>query len=137
MLVHFPAALFPFGVIMDVLSFAVGDFSFAAAACYSYAGGVVFGCVAAVFGAMDYFRIQPEQRMWKIASIHGLLNLVWISAFTFIVGVRISEFPHFAPPTTVQLVTTAVCVLSMIVSNHLGGELVLRYGLGMSHRNSD
>ncbi len=136
MLVHFPAALFPFGLLMDVLAVVVGEQTFAATACYSYAGGVALGCLAAVFGAMDYFRISAEERMWKIASLHALLNVLWVCAFAFICGVRLTQFPHFAVATSGQLTTAAVCVLGMIVSNHLGGELVLRYGLGVSHRSN-
>ncbi len=136
MLIHFPAALFPFGFLMDVLAVFVRNETFAAAACYSYAGGVVLGCLAALFGAIDYFRIPAEEPAWKIASLHALLNGIWIGAFAFICGVRLTQFPDFAQATMGQLVTVAVCVLGMAVSNHLGGELVFRFGLGASHRNN-
>ncbi len=136
MLVHFPAALLPFGFLMDALGFFTGELSFSSAACYAYAGGVLLGCLAALFGSVDYFRISTEEQAWKTASLHALLNLVWISFFAYITGIRIAQFPHFAAATTSQLISTAVCVLGMTISNHLGGELVLRHGVGASYRHN-
>ncbi len=132
MLVHFPAALFPFGFLADAASLFTGDASFGAAACYAYAAGVILGSAAAIFGAVDYFRLPTDRPAWTPATVHALLNLLWLSVFTFLCGLRITSYPHIGLPTLAGVLVSGIAVLGMIVSNHLGGELVIRHGVGTS-----
>ncbi len=137
MLVHFPAGLLPFGFVMDFCARIFDEPSFAAAAVYSYAGGVLLGSVAAVFGSMDYFRLSSDHSGWRTASLHALLNVVWIFSFAFIAGMRIGDYPHFRIATEIQLLVSGISVLGMIVSNYLGGDLVVRHGIGSLHNTRD
>ncbi len=130
MLVHFPAGLLPFALISDLLAEILHEPTLASVAMICYVGGIGGGLLAAVFGAMDYFRISPDHQAGKKASLHALLNVAWLSAFTFVVGTRISQYPHFRYATAGELVVAGCCVVGMMASNYLGGELVLRYGIG-------
>ncbi len=130
MLVHFPAALLPAGVMMDVASSLTGDVSLALAAFYTLVFGVITGACAALFGAIDYLSIPSTNPAWKTASAHGLLNAIWISAFAVIVGVRLRAFPHLPVSSALALVAEVILVIGILISNWLGGQLTFGYGIG-------
>jgi len=131
MLVHFPSALFPVSLALDVLvRFGEGS-SFAVAAFYAMAGGLLGGVAAAVFGAMDYFRLPATHTAWKRASLHAFLNLVWLMWFGALFGLRLKQYPQIELVTTIEIILCGVAVAGLLFSNFLGGELVFRHKLGV------
>lgn len=137
MIVHFPMALWPFGFVLDLTGTVTGNASFAAAAFYCITGGIVGALAAATAGAMDYLSIPSEHKAWKTASVHALLNVTGLMIWAGLWGVRLKQYPKIEPATTAILVCEGVAVLGLLVSAHLGGELVLRHRLGAigEHRN--
>lgn len=131
MLVHFPSALFPTSLALDVLARLGGGSSYAAAAFYAMAGGLLGGAAAAVFGAMDYFRLPATHAAWKKASLHALLNLVWLMWFGVLFGLRLKQYPQIELATTLAIILSGAAVAGLLFSNFLGGELVFRHQLGV------
>ncbi|MGH7454868.1 MAG: DUF2231 domain-containing protein [bacterium] len=136
MLVHFPSALFPVSLALDVLARLSGGSSFAVAAFYAIAGGLLGGAAAAVFGAMDYFRLPATHAAWKKASLHALLNFVWLMWFGVLFGLRLKQYPQIESATTIEIILSGVAVAGLLFSNFLGGELVFRHKLGVIEKDS-
>jgi len=131
MLVHFPSALFPMSLALDALARFGGGSSFAVAAFYAMAGGLLGGVAAAVFGAMDYFRLPATHVAWKKASLHAFLNFVWLMWFGVLFGLRLKQYPQIELATTLEIILSGVAVAGLLFSNFLGGELVFRHKLGV------
>ncbi len=131
MLVHFPSALFPVSLALDVLARLGGGSAFAAAAFYAMAGGLLGGAAAVVFGAMDYFRLPATHAAWKKALLHALLNFVWLMWFGTLFGLRLKPYPLIESATTLEIILSGVAVAGLLFSNFLGGELVFRHKLGV------
>jgi uncharacterized membrane protein len=74
MLIVAPAALLPFGAVMDAMHRATGDDSYADAAYYALIGGLAGGAAAAAAGIMDYLTIAPRTEVKQTANVHALLN---------------------------------------------------------------
>lgn len=130
MLVHFPSALFPIALLFDFLAFFLHNTLYALIAFYLLGLGVIMGVVAACFGALDYFSLAPQHKAWKIASLHALLNVVWLIIFATLFGVTAVDYPHIKVPTLIPIIINALTVLGLIISNYLGGELVFHYHVG-------
>src|SRR5512135_2127835 len=97
-LVHYPLALLQFSFVLDLISAVKGDGTLETASFYALIGGVGIGVIAAIFGAMDYFRIPAEHRAWNEASLHALLNVTWICVYAVLLGIRWKLYPDFPPP---------------------------------------
>jgi len=130
MLIHFPSALLPMSVIFDLIALFSPKTSLPDAAFYCLAAGSLAGFGAAIFGAIDYNRLPSEHEAWKTASLHGLLNLIWLMIFAVLAGVRLQQYPDFKPATLTYLIFAGLSVTGLLYSNYLGGELVLRHKLG-------
>jgi uncharacterized membrane protein len=131
MLVHFPSALFPTGLALDLLALILKQNLFAVGGFFCLAGGVFGGSAAVLFGALDYFRLPSTHPAWKKASLHALFNVVWLMLFGVLFILRIKQYPNFQPVGTGQLIFSAVGVAGLLFSNFLGGELVFRHRIGI------
>jgi len=96
MLVHFPAALIPTSLIFEIVGWFTKNNLFSAFAFYTLAIGVLVGVVAAIFGSIDYARLPPEHIAWKKASLHGLLNVIWLMVFGVFFGAKISGLSEYS-----------------------------------------
>jgi uncharacterized membrane protein len=74
MLIVAPAALIPFGFILDAMARSTDNDDYANAAYYSLAGGLIGGIAAGVAGAMDYMAIESETDVKRTANVHAMLN---------------------------------------------------------------
>lgn len=131
MLVHFPSALFPVSVIFDVVALLTGDKALASVAFYMLAAGLVGGIAAALFGAMDFYRLPPTHEAWGKAALHAGLNILWLCLFTVVFGLRVNQYPQFELATPTELIVSIIGVIGLIFSNFLGGDLVFRHKIGI------
>jgi uncharacterized membrane protein len=135
MLVHFPVALFPFSVVMDGIALAQKEPVYAAAGFFAAIGGVVIGAVAAIFGLLDFIRISSSHPAYNKALIHLSLNVVWMMSFIYLIAVRWRFCPDVPIFGLLEITIGAATVLGMAVSNYLGGDLILRHGIGREELN--
>lgn len=104
MLIVVPAALIPFGFILDAMYRSTGKESYSNAAYYSLVGGLAGGLAAGVAGAMDYLTIAPGTDVKRTANVHASLN-------------------------GGALVLSALSVLGVAVSGWFGARMVYEQGM--------
>lgn len=130
MLVHFPTALYPGALALDVLSRITGDAAYTKAATLLIGIGVAFAVGAAGTGLVDWAGMVPGSTKRRRATVH---MLVQAAAQAVAVG---AFFAHYASRDEVATVAAIVLVSAaigvMIAGNWLGGLLVYRYGMRVS-----
>ena len=129
MLVHFPTALYPFSVAMDIAGQYTLQQSFHDAACYALIGGITTSLLAMVYGAIDFLKIGSSSNAWKIAGVHALLNVIWFLLFGLLLAYRLKHSEDFLNP--IYLILSGLAVIGLFISNYLGGELVVKYRIGI------
>lgn len=134
MLIHFPSAFLPMSTLLDFLSYTNNENTLALFGFYSGMAGSATGIIAALFGAGDLIKISPEKKEFKIALLHGGLNILWISIFSVLVGIQINYYPLIPLPSLSIILIKFIIITGMFFSNFLGGELLLKYGIGTSGR---
>jgi uncharacterized membrane protein len=92
------------------------------------AAGIVTGLLAAVFGAIDWAEIQAGTRAKRVATTHGVGNVIIVVLFAIAWWLRRDD-P--AAPSTLAFVLGLVGLLLALVTAWLGGELVDRLGVGV------
>lgn len=129
MLVVLPLGLFIGAVVFDALYLWRGSPTFATAAYWNIAGGIVGGLLAAVFGLIDWLAIPTGTRAKRIGLLHGASNVVVVAMFALVWWAR-GDTPGTAPTATLFLVEVAALGLGS-VAGWLGGELVDRLAVGV------
>jgi uncharacterized membrane protein len=127
MLIHFPAALFIFSAIADVLSLYFGNSSISYTAFLTGITGAILGWAAAIFGLIDLLKIDSKSNAFKIALWHGGLNLLWLSVFSVLTGSQIANYPLINIPGISFIIIKLIVVIGLLVSNFLGGQLIYKY----------
>lgn len=130
MLVHFPAALFPFSAAVALAALIYNSTELALFNFYIICAGSVMGWLALAFGLIELMQILDQKRTLRTVLIHGGLNTLWLCIFTILAGVQLKYYPEITIPSLTQVILEMIVVSVMIYSNFLGGELVLRYGIG-------
>lgn len=130
-LVHFPSALYPFSLVMDALGIYYANLVFSASAYYALLFAFLSSLLAAVFGAIDYLNLKAEHKAFRTASIHGGLNVLWMLGFGVAVKLRHNFFSVNELPSIAYLMLMVFLVIGVAYSNHLGGDLVFKYGIGV------
>ena len=126
-LISAPLGLLPFSLILDVMHLSTGRQSYADAAYYCMAGGVVGALGAAAAGTADYFAIPPEKREVRTtATVHGLLNVAAVGLYGLNLFLRRG---HRRSGGAVGLFLNLAGVAGLFVSGWLGGDLVYHYGM--------
>ncbi len=129
LVVPFPIGAFGLSVLMD--------------ACYSFTGNkehlttarraLDFGLVTAVaavpIGAADLAAIKPGTRAQRIGVAHGLANLTMVGLFATSRYLRRNKEASVAA----RCIAASAFVVSGVAA-WLGGELVVRHGIGVSDR---
>ena len=128
-LVVFPLGLLATAVVFDVLRLITDNGGFATASYYMIAAGIVFGLLAAVFGAIDYVAVPTGTRARRIGAMHGLGNVVVVVLFAVSWLLRSGEPGHV--PTTLAFLIALLGGLLATATGWLGGELVDRLGVGV------
>lgn len=125
MLVVAPAALIPFGFILDAMHRATDNDDYANAAYLSLAGGLVGGLAAGVAGAMDYLTIEEHTDVKRTANVHALLNGGALALTAANVAMRREGYKH----TGGSLALSALAAVGVIVSGWFGGRMVYEQGV--------
>jgi uncharacterized membrane protein len=130
MLIPFPLGLLATALLFDLID-VIGDgwSSLSRAAFYMIAAGIISGLLAAVFGAIDWTAIPGGTRAKRIATFHGLGNVVIVALFAVAWLLRNDDPPDDA--SGLPIVLEAIGVLGALVTGWLGGELVDRLGVGV------
>jgi nitrite reductase/ring-hydroxylating ferredoxin subunit/uncharacterized membrane protein len=135
--VHPALIPFPFAFLSGALLFDVGSLLFARPP-WAITGfhllqlGIASGLVAAIPGALDFFkRVPPNSSGRRRALRHGVLNLAAIAAFVIVYTLR---RPGAVTLTTLSLEFLAVLI--MLYSGWLGGTLVTRNLISVDHRQA-
>ena len=128
MLVHFPAALFPFELLCAFLGFYTGEKTFASASFFAMTGGVILGWIAIVFGVLDLLKVVKEKPdAVKTAVIHASINTCVIIVYTVLAYSKFKVYPAINADTLPILILKAVTIITMFAGNYLGGSLILKY----------
>ena len=130
MLIHFPIAFLPLSALLDIFSIIYNNTHLAELAFYSLILGTTSAIFAAGFGAMDLIKIKNDQAILRKALLHGGLNVLWLMIFSVIAGIQLKQFHEINILNLWLIILKVSIVAGLFYSNFLGGELVLRYGVG-------
>ena len=130
MLVPFPIVCFTLALLTDIAYWRTSNMMWTEFSAWLLLGGIAFGVLAAVFGAIDFFAsrgIRAQRPAWP----HAIGNAVaLVLAF-------INNLIHSADGWTSVvpwgLTLSALTVLVLLVTGWLGGSLVHVYGVGVRH----
>ncbi|GAB3538035.1 DUF2231 domain-containing protein [Noviherbaspirillum agri] len=124
-LVVAPAALIPFGFILDAMHRSTGKESYANAAYYSMVGGLIGGVAAAAAGAADYLSIEADTEVKRTANLHAALNSGVLALTTANVLARRRTPEHHGG----SIVASALAAIGVLVSGWFGGRMVYEQGM--------
>ena len=125
MLIVAPAALLPFGLVMDAMYHATGKQSYADAAYYSLVGGLIGGLAAGTAGAMDYMTIERDTNIKRTANVHALLNSGALAITAVNVAARKRDPEHRGG----SLLLSALATAGVMVSGWFGARMVYEQGM--------
>jgi len=128
-LVVFPIGLLAGSVIFDLAHGLSGRAELAGVAYWLTAAGVVGALAAAPFGLMDWLSIPRRTRARRIGALHGGVNLAVVILFASSWALR-REAPWWDPPALAHWLS-ALGVTLVVIAGWLGGELVVRLGVGV------
>jgi uncharacterized membrane protein len=128
-LIPFPLGLLSTSVIFDVVHLLTGNGKWSEISFWMIAAGVIGGLVAAVFGLIDWLAIPSGTRAKAVGMWHGTTNVVMVTLFIVSWLLR-ADAP--GDPGTVAIVISFVAVGLASLGGFLGGELVVRLGVGIA-----
>lgn len=131
MLVHFPAALLPVSFAFDMMGVLFGNQDLVMTGFYTLTAGLWLGVLSALFGLIDYFRIPESNKDARRKGVlHMIINIIWMSAFGVLWALKMQAYPDIEPATPAGLIISGILIMMLLFSNHLGGDLVLKHGIG-------
>lgn len=128
MLIVFPLGLLATAVAFDIVGLVGSDAEWFKISFWMIAAGIIGGLLAAVFGLADWLAIASGTRAQRIGLLHGVGNVVVVLLFI------VSWFLHRPMPEnppTLAFVLSFVAVGLALITGWLGGELVVRLGVGV------
>lgn len=129
-LVAFPIAFFIGTFIFDLIGIITNDTSFYVIAFYMQLCGIIGAVLAAVPGAIDYFKtVPPKSSAKKRATQHALLNVTNLILFSVAWALK---GDNINPYIILTLETVGIILLS--IAGWLGGTLVYRNQIGVDPR---
>jgi uncharacterized membrane protein len=127
-LVVFPLGLLLTATMLDAWGWVRGNVFWSDLAFYLIVGGLVGGVVAAPFGLVDWLGVPPGTRARTVGAWHGIGNVVVLGLFALSAVLRLGGPARVGGwPLVFALLGTAVA----LVTAWLGGELVVRLGVGV------
>jgi uncharacterized membrane protein len=129
MVIVFPLGLFATAVVFDICYLATGRTGFTIAAGYVIAAGLIGGLLAGAFGLVDWLGIPRRTRARRIATVHGIGNVVVLVLFAASWLLRLDAATWRPPGPALAFGFGGIVVAA--VAAWLGGELVERLGVGV------
>lgn len=130
---------FPFAFLVGAFGFDLGGVLLDRASLWTTGrhlaiAGVVMGVVAAIPGAIDYFKTVPPASTGKSrATRHALANLSSVSIFTLVCLLR----DPATGPDTLLLGFEGLGVALIMTGAWMGGTLIVRNQIGVDHRYAE
>ena len=131
MLIHFPAALFPMELVCYSIFYNTGNQSFGEAAYYATCGGALLGLLAIVTGAIDLVMISDNDSLQSKALVHGAVNSIVVIGYAMLALYLYKQYPNLPIATMPMLALRAALNMLAIGGNYLGGNLILKYRVGV------
>jgi uncharacterized membrane protein len=128
-LIVIPLGLFVTGTIIDVISSVWRHGKFAYSAFVMIGGGIVGGIAAAVFGLIDFLAIPVNTAAKVVGLLHAVGNVFLLALFG---ASWLARKDHPEKPGTKARILSLLGVAMGGATGWLGGELVDRYGIGVS-----
>ena len=132
MLVPFPIVCFTLALVTDIVYWQTSHLMWAEFSAWLLLAGIVFGALAALFGAIDFFA-RREVRAQKPAWPHAIGNVVVLVLAFFNNLVHAGDGWTSVVPW--GLVLSALTVIVMLVTGWLGASLVHVHGVGVRNRD--
>jgi uncharacterized membrane protein len=135
MVVHFPTALYPFSLVMDIIGSITGSNDYLVTGRLSLLAAVGMSLPAIFYGLLDFLKIDPNNHAWKKAGLHAILNVVWFMIYCTLLFYRLKH----DLVGNVYLVIMAVSTIGLFYSNYLGADLIISHRIGIDpegERNS-
>ena len=123
---HFPAALLPTSLLLDVVDLLDPSIRLETATAVLLGLGLLGGVVAGATGLLDWIGMLPGPRRSRVTR-HALIQVAALVAFAISLGLRLPSAGSPAPGASV--VASAVGLGVLLVGSHLGGLLVYRDGM--------
>lgn len=118
--------------LFDIGYLAFQDLFWYDAGWFLMAGGLATALLAALFGAIDYFRTVPAgTRAKSIARLHGVLNVGLALLFAFNLWWRSGRAAVEGDAWWLAFALSLAGVLVLAYTGWLGGELVYRHRIGV------
>ena len=132
LLIHFPTALLPMDLAMNVLYNITGNTSFYEAGFYSLIGGVAIGLLAVLTGVLELFTIpKTDKKAIALALYLGFLNGFIIVIFAIITYKAWQIFPSPYLTDKKGIIIKAILVIFLFVGNYMGGRLIYKHHIGI------
>jgi uncharacterized membrane protein len=128
MLIVFPLGLLSTAVIFDLIHLVTGGATWSIVSYWMIAAGIVGGLCAAVFGAIDWWKIPNGTRAHRLGLLHGLGNVCVVALFA---ASWLLRRPDPANPSALAIGFILVGGGLSLVTGWLGGEMVDRLGVGV------
>ena len=128
-LVHFPAAMWPLALILDLISLFAPDPFLPRAAMVCVLAGEIGAGLAVLFGLLELVSSWSKSNARARLLLHAVVNVCAGGIFGVTLSMRMGAGTA-ASVTTDVLVLEIIGVGLMLLGNWLGGLLVYRYGLG-------
>ncbi len=131
MLVHFPTALFSAGFLFDTGGILLNEPQLFSASLYAIILGLAGGLAAIVFGLIDYIKLSQQPRQFRLASWHASIQFAVFIIFGVIAGLKFQAYPDLGSPNLLEVSIMGTAVITMVIGNYLGGELVITHRIGI------
>jgi uncharacterized membrane protein len=128
--VHYPMALLSTSLLWDGLGMFDNSEPWWAISFWSIALGLVMAGIAAVSGMMDYLALPPKDPAEQTGLRHMMIMLTAVCFYGGSMLIRGGSSPVQGFKGWVCLGLEGLGCLLLLTSGWLGGELVLRFGVG-------
>lgn len=128
MMVVFPLGLLTTSVVFDIIYLITEQGRWADIAYWIIAAGIIGGVLAAVFGLVDWLAIPANTRAKAIGLYHAIGNAIVLVLFAISWWLR---SPQSNRPELLAIILSFMGVALAGVTAWLGGELVVRLGVGV------
>lgn len=129
MLVGLPLGMLTGVIVFDIIHLISGGTRWVPISYWLITVGVISALLAAVFGFLDWTKIPAGTRAKRIASTHGVGNVIVVGLFIISWLIRGSSM---AAPSAWALIFSFVAFALLLFTGWLGGELIDQLGIGIN-----